>query len=269
MSDKSNYSTEKLLEGLCVNYSQGLLAWVDILRKKIFLSQVKGSNTVEFLYPFTPSNIFEVNIQSALILDDLGLAEYFWEDNTLNRLFDFSDQLAQKGYRGNDGIKLSNDFFLFGSMHKQSPEDNPGAVWCLKNKKITKVAKNFIPNLFVNVGEHILIADSFKKIIYKHSAITGHMQDVWLDLSDSIGEPDGGCLSKDGYIYIANWGAAEMLKYGIDGKYYMAKRIDSLQPSNCKLYGNKLFVTTASVGMSAELLEAYPSSGKLIELGLF
>ncbi len=258
-----------LLEGIEVNDLDTLIAWVDILGNKIYLKDLVSSNVATYDYPYTVSNIFEVDAEKAVLLDDHGIAEFFWGNQTINRVFEMQERLAHIGFRGNDGVKLGEKKFLFGTMHKETPEEKPGAVWLLNDGHLTKVSKNTIPNLFVNTGEVILVADSYKKIIFSHSVSTGLVEGVWVNRSHLKGEPDGGCLSRDRGVYIANWGASEILKYSLDGCYIGSRRIHALQPSCCRIARGKLCVTTASVNMTPQEVRQYPQSGTFLEVETF
>ena len=75
-------------------------------------------------------------------------------------------------------------------------------------------------------------------------------KEVWADLSAYDGEPDGGCLSSNGSIYIAHWGSAQLLKLSPNGEVIDSCCVKAKQPTNCKQYKDKLFISSANVGLS-------------------
>ena len=265
--DSPGYKT--LLEGLAINQELGLIGWVDIEQKKVFKRSVNGNCFLEFDYPFVPSNIFELDDEKALLLDDHGVCEFLWRDQTLNRVFDFSYELVDKGFRGNDGVKLPDGSIFFGSMHKSFPLENPGALWLLIKDKISKVDTNTIPNLFVRMDEGVLVADSHTKLIYKYQMPPLSTKEVWADLSAYDGEPDGGCLSNNGSIYIAHWGAAQLLKLTTNGEVIDYCCLKVKHPTNCKQYKEKLFVSSATAGLSQFDVIDCVDAGKILEVRVF
>ena len=260
---------EYLLEGLFIDEQSATAACVDIANSKILKLDLDSGVKLEFDYPFVPSNVFELDDKRALLLDDYGICEFFWCDQSLNRVFDFSYELVDKGFRGNDGVKLPDGSIFFGSMHKSSPLENSGALWLLIKDKISKVDTNTIPNLFVRLDDGVLVADSHTKLIYKYQIPTFDVKEVWADLSAYDGEPDGGCLASNGSIYIAHWGAAKLLKLAPNGGVIDSCDLKVKQPTNCKQYKDKLFVSSATVGLSQLDIVDCAAAGGIMEMRIF
>ena len=157
----------ELNEGLYVNQKLNEVCWVDIVRKKIFLKKNTTDDLYEFSYPYIPSNIFFFNQDYACILDDHGIANYLWKDQSVHRRVDLTEMLYKKDYRGNDGVMFNENSFLFGSMHKINPESNAGAVWLFENDRLKKIQDNFIPNTFAVFKNHIFFSDSYQKKLFR------------------------------------------------------------------------------------------------------
>ena len=259
----------QLGEGLFVNTTYNSYAFVDINEKKIYVIEKNSSNFHAYDYPFLPSNIFYFDKDKITLLDNFGIADFYLANKSIVRIYDFSEELNLKGFRGNDGVKLDNEIFMFGSVHEKIPKENPGNVWFIKNKTLNNISSNYIPNSFILMNEYVLVSDSFKKIIYKHSAMDGTLIDVWSDLNFHEGSPDGGCLGPESNIYIAAWGAGSIIKLNKNGKIIAEKKISALKPSNCKIYGNHLLITSAKQELSDEDIEKYPNSGKVFVIDIF
>lgn len=260
--------TGTLLEGICVNQKEGCISWVDIEEKKIFYSENNLENIKVFDYESTPSNIFFVSKEMAIILDDNGISNFYWEKGKSESVVNLSRILADSGYRGNDGIMLGDGDYLFGSMSKKAPEVYPGCIWHYTKHELKKIQDCHIPNLFVKLNNKILIADSHKKFIYEYSE-TGDYKGLWSDWSKLDGTPDGGCVSIDNNIYVASWGSGEIIKLNTDGKRIASIKLPMIQPTNCKIYRNSLIVSSAKVGLSKRQLKEYPTSGKIVITEVF
>lgn len=269
MTNTKKLQACELGEGLFVNNADRSYGFVDIIKKKIFLIKKNFSNYCVFDYPYIPSNIFYFDQDKITLLDNFGIADFYPKSKSIVRIYDSSKEFNLKGFRGNDGVKLGNNIFMFGSVHEKMPNENPGNVWFLKNKILNNISLNYIPNSFILMDEFILVADSYKKIIYKHSAKDGSLIDVWSDLNFHQGSPDGGCLGPDSKIYIAAWGAGSIIKLNKKGKIIAEKIVDVPQPSNCKIFGNKLLITSAKQGLSTQDIAKYPNSGTVFSIDIF
>ena len=242
---KINVKKTFLGEGLCTNHIDGVFGWVDIDQKRIFFSDLYLKNIYEFEYPYPPSNIFFVDKKKAIVLDDMGIAEFHWKNNEIHRIFRFKKNFLPTGFRTNDGVMLSENCFLFGTMHQISPKEFPGNVWLLQNNELINIQTNHIPNSFIIIDDIILISDSFKKKIYKYSINERKIKDLWFDYSKYPGHPDGGFFSKSFFCYIAIWGESKILKFDKDGNIISELLLPIKFPTNCKELNNKIIITSA------------------------
>jgi sugar lactone lactonase YvrE len=91
-----------------------------------------------------------------------------------------------------------------------------------------------------------------------------------IDVPDSLGWPDGMTSDKDGNVWIAIWGGAQVTKWDPrTGRLLEQFPVLALQTSSCTFGGpdlNELFITSARKGMSAEQLKQYPLSGSVFRL---
>ena len=258
-----------LLEGLYINEEINALSWVDIENNNLFFRDLVTNHELMHSISTKPSNVFYFDLKKALILDDSGISHFDRDTGCLTTMICMKDLLRNRHMRGNDGVKLSPEKYLLGSMSIEDPAKKIGAVWLLEKNKITQVSENHIPNLFLVLKNKVLVADSMRKVIYSHSFSSGVVEGIWSDLSHFDGEPDGGCLSEEGFIYIALWGEGAILKLDQEGQVLATKAVPFKQPSNCKAKGNKLFITSATVGLSNEDIRNYPRSGSLYSMDLF
>ena len=89
---------------------------------------------------------------------------------------------------------------------------------------------------------------------------------VHIDLSHQQGEPDGSAVDSEGGLWNAEWGSGRVVRYDRDGKEDLVIAVPARQPTRVAFGGerlNKLYITSARDGLSAEALEKDPHAGGL------
>jgi sugar lactone lactonase YvrE len=193
--------------------------------------------------------------------------------------FDFKECLKvaidiPKSFRCNDGAIGPDGKYWFGTMEK-APSGLNGRLFSLDTKGVLvdQDAEIGIPNSFIWLNEQfVLISDSFLQKTFKVELLESGKLDwsnreVWLDLSQTEGTPDGGALDADGNVWLAVWGDASIHKYSPDAVLLEKIELNALQPTSCAFGGDnmdEMLITTATEGMSDEHLNQYPDSGKVL-----
>ena len=105
-------------------------------------------------------------------------------------------------------------------------------------------------------GRVMYFADSSKNVIYAYDdpAKTGDIQNKRVFAKTIKGvHPDGSCIDSEGYLWNAQWGAGQVVRYAPDGQIDNVIDVPSSQPT-CVSFGgptmNHLFVTSARLDMS-------------------
>lgn len=266
---KLNFKKCNLAEGIYVNHKEWVFSWVDIINKKIFYAKRYYLSEKIFDYPFIPSNIFYCDSEKAIILDSHGISEFNWKSKKIKTIYLFDSKIIPDDFRANDGIMLSEDKFLFGTMHKNAPEKKPGAVWLLDKNKIYKICENYIPNFFERLNNFVFISDSHSKIIYKYSLESNKIIGNWLDLSNQKGNPDGGFFSTDQFCYLSCWGDSKIIKISLDGNIVNELKLPIKYPTSCKQLNDKIIITSASSPNYGFNQDQNNSNGYLFLTGLF
>lgn len=230
-------------EGLCISDCKKIIGWVDINNKQIFFYDSNSKKITNILIKAYPSNIFSIREGIALVLSSDGLVSFNINTKQISSKVDFDFLKNNSLMRGNDGLLINDDTLIFGTMTITSPHAD-GNVYIYDHKKLKKIDKLSIPNLFVQIGEEILIADSAKKIIYKYQ-LSNFSRKIWFDGSGDKLIPDGGCFGPDGYIYVAFWGDATVGKFSKSGDLLDKLAMPFIYPTNCKALENKLIITSA------------------------
>jgi sugar lactone lactonase YvrE len=83
---------------------------------------------------------------------------------------------------------------------------------------------------------------------------------------DEGANPDGMCVDVDGYLWVAIWGGGEVRRYSPAGVFDRSIQVPAPHTSCVTFAGRTLstmVITTATKGLSAEQLAAFPLSGRL------
>lgn len=257
----------QLAEGPVWIGSKGVWCWVDISAHQVF---TKNSRRELMIYQDrkmltnliqTISGVFISAENSFFILEDeiLDLKCLISHDNE---------------YRCNDGSVGPDGKYWFGTMEK-TPSGLNGRLYSMDSKGnlVDQGAEIGIPNSFIWLDERfVLISDSFLQKTFKVELLESGKLDwgnreVWLDLSQTEGTPDGGALDAEGNVWVAVWGDASIHKYSPDAFLLEKIELNALQPTSCAFGGvnmDELLITTATEGMSDEQLRMYPDSGKVM-----
>ena len=92
---------------------------------------------------------------------------------------------------------------------------------------------------------------------------------TFVDVSDERGFPDGLAVDAEGGVWSARFDGGCVVRYGPDGSESLRVRLPVARPTSCAFGGAELrdlYVTSASVGMSEDEIEASFDSGDLFRL---
>ena len=251
--------------------------WLDIDEKRLFCKSFTSKNVPYeydiYILPEIASTVLNVAKGEVYLATENGVAKLHlrsekWTLLSIN--IDLSSTM-----RSNDGCMIGKSSFFYGTMEKCVTGDK-GCLYFCSNGVIIKVASGFaIPNAFIEIFASVfLISDSLKKIIYKVeiNTLTGKIikKSKWLNLTDKLYTPDGGCMDKNGNIYIAMWNGSRVNVYDKDANLLNSLFINCPNPTNCALSKNNdfLYITTAKTGLTKNQLISYPNSGSVLQLKL-
>jgi sugar lactone lactonase YvrE/DNA-binding IclR family transcriptional regulator len=115
--------------------------------------------------------------------------------------------------------------------------------------------------------------DSFRRTIYQYEfdldAGTLSNRRPLIVLGPEEGSPDGLTVDQDGCLWVALWDAWSVVRFNPQGREVMRVRLPVPRPTSCCFGGSRLdtlYVTSASVRLSAQSLQAAPLSGSLFAL---
>ncbi|MDE2240431.1 MAG: SMP-30/gluconolactonase/LRE family protein [Rhodospirillales bacterium] len=121
-------------------------------------------------------------------------------------------------------------------------------------------------------GRYIYHTDSAARTIYRYTrTLDGKLERrapfIYFDEAD--GFPDGMTVDTQGGLWVAHWGGGRVSRFTADGTFDRALPLPVSQVSSCCFGGaqlDRLFVTTASIGLNGTQRATEPLAGALFEL---
>jgi sugar lactone lactonase YvrE len=264
------------------NSPEQAIYWVDIIAAKIqrYSPKTHGVETFDMphrigCFSFTP---IENEIIAAF---DIGIARY-------NLVTEHLEWLAQpekhlKTNRFNDGRTDRQGRFWAGTMNESDDEDEQdrtnskspalGKLYCLNaaGQCDAKVSNVSISNglCWSNDGKTLYHADSPKRTInaYDFDTQTTRLSNARV-FATTQGHrfPDGAIVDSHDYLWNAQWGASQVVRYNPKGEIDLVVDMPVSQPSSVAIGGPNmdwLIVTTAKHSLAPERLKIEPQSGNI------
>lgn len=260
----------KLGEGLYIKGSNA--CWVDIESNLVFCSDGPKIS----IYPLSnkPSVIYDFNDQEVELGTESGLITLDRTKGVEGRCVGYphaSPEIDVSKYRSNDGGDCGKHRLL-GYMHRETPESCAGFIYRVSGQKYKLLDRNIsIPNAFIPLSStECLVSDSMTGEIWcfeindcgdlKSKTLWGYLNKVSFD---------GGCIVGD-FVLFAVWDAAEIAVFSRGGTLVQKLPVPVLRPTNCKFdhKTSKLWLTSATAGLSDKQLMKYPDSGKTMVFNL-
>ena len=176
--------------------------------------------------------------------------------------------------RANDGACDRQGRFVFGTLHEPATGDKQPVGGFYRLNADLSLEKLPLPNVaiansiaFIPGGERMYFCDSIERRI--RCCDYGDVPEnprVFVDLTQSDGEPDGSTVDADGALWNAQWGAGRVVRYLQDGSEACTLPVAAPQPTRPALGGSRLdtlYVTSARIGLPAAALAQAPHSGAL------
>ena len=261
----------ELGEGPVWDARSGRLAWVDILGRRLHLTDPKTGVTESIE---TPLDIGAVAPRAAggFIA---ALQDGFWivGDGPARRVATIPE--ARPGIRFNDGKCDPNGRFWAGTMEYA---ENPG-VACLYRLDTSGAVEKMLDDVSISNGlawSHdgrtmfYIDTPNARVDAFAFSPETGAIADrrTAFQIAASAGWPDGMTIDAEGGLWIALWDGGEVHRY-VDGRLDRVIRLPVSRPTSCAFGGpdlDELFVTSAWTRLSADERAAQPLAGSLFRL---
>ncbi|SFV32396.1 Sugar lactone lactonase YvrE [Devosia crocina] len=259
----------ELGEGPIWHAERQQLFWFDINEQSLFAANTAGKIEESWLFNEAVTAAAIIDRDRVAIASENGLIEFDLRVGGMNRLEDIERDVPAN--RSNDSRVHPSGAFWIGTMVKDEGPKN-GAVYHYRAGQLTRIIENVaIPNAtcFSPDGRIAYFTDTPTKKILKclTDPETGLPQGEWevfADVADGRGHPDGAVVDSEGYLWNAKWGGSCVVRHAPDGSIDRIVEVPVSQVT-CPAFGGKdlktLFITTAAKGLSPEQLAAEKVAG--------
>lgn len=247
------------------------LFWFDILGRKLLTRSQTGPQEWNFDDSFSAAGWVDEN--TLLLASANGL----WRFDISTGDKDMVCPLEQDNAvtRSNDGRADPWGGFWIGTMGRAAePEAGAiyryyqGAVTPLFDKITISNAISFCPNrscaYFTDTATRKIMRVALDEQGWPKDA-----PEVFVDLTAECLNPDGAVTDKDGTLWVALWGAGQIIGYDTYGKRQKAVNLPALHIT-CPAFGGKdyatLYATSALEGLSEDVVKTAPDQGRTFAL---
>jgi sugar lactone lactonase YvrE len=179
------------------------------------------------------------------------------------------------GNRLNDAKVDLQGRIWFGSMDDAETQPSGGFYRLDADFSMHKVDSDYIcanGPTFSPDGKRVYHTDSLRNEIYQFDvqpdgSLANKRSFAKFEAKD--GSPDGMTTDAEGYLWVALWGGSGIARFSPDGKRDRFISLPVSQVTSCCFAGDKLdrmFVTTAKIGLSPEQLRQEPHAGSFFEV---
>ena len=259
-------------EGIIWDAASACVWWTDIDGSKLYRYQSEDKQLDHWTTPERLGSFALVSDSEFLIC---GFASGFAYFNPHSGELQWLEKIEQNnpGTRLNDGRADRQGRFWAGSM-VESGDRGAGALYCLDQQLqvASKVSGLTISNGLCWSPDSTVMyhTDTPSRRIhaYDFDAATGAIANQRCLVRTEKGcFPDGSSVDAEGYIWNAQWGASQVVRYSPEGEVDFVLPLPVSQPS-CVAFGgpklDRLFVTSATQGFDEQTLSAEPEAGNVL-----
>lgn len=257
-------------EGPTYDPATDTLYWFDILASRMLERKLSGGATRTHQLGEMASAIATIDGERQLLLTETGL--HIRDAATGKLTPHMSVEAANTGTRSNDARVHPCGALWFGTMGKNA-EAGAGAIyWYFRGELRLLFPAISIPNsiCFSADGKAAYYVDTAVNLLYRLDcdADTGlplGEPKLFVDRRGDKGGIDGSVVDRDGVLWNACWGGGRLDAYAPDGSLLRSVPVPAGQatcPAFVGAAADRLAVTSATEGLSAEALRADPHAGK-------
>jgi D-xylonolactonase len=173
--------------------------------------------------------------------------------------------------RTNDATVDAEGRLWFGTMDDEETRCT-GALWCFDRGELRHMGGDAVvtngPAITCD-GRSLYHVDSGARTIWRFTIGPGptvEHHEVFLQLGEADGHPDGVVLDSEDCLWVALWDGWAVRRYAPDGTLLLSIAMPVARPTKVAFGGDDLrtaFVTTARVGLDEAQLAGQPDAGHL------
>lgn len=251
-------------EGAWYDWKRDVLIWLDIFGQEIHEYDTKRGLDVCHKVELPVTTI--VPSRSGYILGTREGVKFI--DKTYTEMKDYAHNPAYDyaNHRCNDGKCGPDGRFYIGLMECDGAVGD-GALWACDDKSCVKVLDNLdVPNGIVwsRDGKKMYFTDTLNATVFEYDLTTGMPIKGKAIFHAENGMTDGMTIDENDELWIAVWGSSCV--YHVDPatcKVLDVVETTAPQVSSVAIAHGRIYITSATSGMSEEELAKYPDSGSL------
>lgn len=250
-------------EGAWYDSKRNVLLWLDIYGCQIHEYDVcTGIDTCHKIIKPATTIVPAGNGYILGMIDGISIIDSEFKKLTpiLSPAYDYTH------YRCNDGKCGPDGRFWIGIMELEGKK-GMGALFAVDGKNCELVLENLdVPNGIVwnRKQDRMYYTDTVSRRVYAYDYEAGRIRNQSTIFVANDGMPDGMAIDEDDNVWVAVWGSGCV--YHIDprsGEVLGKIETDAPQVSSVAIGNGSIYITSATLGMSAEVLKEYPASGAL------
>ena len=258
----------------------GRVFWFDINNSEMLSCNPDGSDLRRKILPLRPSAAMPAPGGQLVLATDDGLAVCDPDGNNPRVFAPVEADIPDNRSNDSKGDPAGN--FWVGTMsHSHIPDAGaiyrcaPSGQWSAENT-VVDIRRVFSPLSTPNCiafspdAKTMYHTDTRKRIILAcdidcASGETGPVRE-FASLVEGDGKPDGAAIDADGFLWVALWDGARVVRFSPDGKLDCEVPLPVSRPT-CPVFGGDdlrtVFVTSASEKLSDDELAKQPQAGGL------
>ena len=248
------------------------LYWLDIKGRKIFRLGDSGDLS-QWETPMRVGSIAPRESGGFIAGTEDGFAEIDLDEGRFKVFHNPEEHLPDN--RFNDGKTDAAGRFWAGTMDDRE-EQALGTLYRLDpSRECHEVDVGYkVTNgpAFSPDGRTLFHNDSARQIIYAFDlgddgSVSGRR--VFVRFGEEHGYPDGMTVDSEGCLWVAFWDGWCVRRISPDGEVLQTVRVPVQRPTSCAFGGpelDRLYVSSASIGLDAEALRSQPCAGGLLLL---
>jgi len=244
--------------------------WVDIDGQLLYEYHLKSEKIKSWSIEQKVSLVLESGETEVVLALQDGLAKFDLETERMTWLLNLEKDNINN--RPNDGAVDALGRLWLGTMALDCKADE-GKLYCIApDLSISiKLDKTTISNGIIwnaeNTKMYYIDSATYAVKSYHFELATGNIafeKDI-ITIDSELGMPDGMALDSEGMLWIAVWGGKGIYRYNpTTGKLLETVKVNAPNVTSCTFGGEKmdqLFITSASIGLSAKEALDFPDSG--------
>jgi len=246
----------------------GKLVFLDIKGERIFRIDPETRTLEDYAVPGMISAVGLRESDGYVASWRNGFTRLFIEDGAVKQTPIVTVEADQPTNRFNDGKVDPKGGFWAGTMDDDEKEVS-GSWWRLApdgraQKKDTGFKVTNGP-AFDPARGRMFLTDSAAQTIFtaESDGETFENKRVFLQFGKGDGYPDGMEVDCEGCLWVAFWAGSAVRRFSPDGELLETLPLPVRQPTSVAFAGDRLFITSAKVGLSEERLKEAPLSGGL------